>query len=359
MLEVPDYSVMLYDLSDQPIMDISQICTFKLSLVLNDVNTLSLAIDLVQFERLCITTGLNPRNIIYPMKTEIKVIRNGIALFGGIIASVDTELSEDRWTMSVGADSYLQYFSRRYINKNYTNTDRSDIAWDAINTVQSVAYGNLGITRGTTAPTFNSDLTNDYQDVKYIIQRYTYAKPTTYDFEITPFKVFNTYLRLGSDRPDIELVYPQNIVSIKIPRASDSLANRIIGFGSGIGEERIQTIQQDITSQMTYRILERKQTFNSVEDLTTLVQNTSGVLDNSRAVLVLPDVVTNGTFFNPSDVRVGDSIKLRVDSSLFNNDIDGMVRIYKQEIDVDQNYNETINLGFYNPNAGGEIEDDS
>lgn len=358
MLNAPEYSIVLYDLSNQPVMDISRFVTLTWTPVLNDVHTLSFEIDLVQFEKQCAAIGALPRNLIYPQRTEVKMSRNGIQLFGGIISHADSTLGENGANLSVQADSYIHYFSTRYISKNYLNTDRSDIAWDAINTVQSIPNGDLGVTRGVHTPTYNSDLTSDYQDVKYIIQRYTYAKPVTYDFEITPDKVFNTYLRLGSDKPEIELVYPQNIVSMGVPRSSDSLANKIIGFGSGIGEERIQTIQEDSISKITYRIKERKVTFNSVKESGTLIQNTQGVLEQSTGVLVIPNVKVNPGELDISNVKVGDSVYVRVDGSTYNNDVNGLLRIFKMTVNVNEDINEDISLDFYNPNAGGEVEEE-
>lgn len=358
MLNAPEYSVVLYDLNNQPVMDISRFVTLSWESVLNDIHKLSFTIDLIQFEKQCAAINATPRNLIYPQRTEVKMSRNGELLFGGIISHADSSLEENGAQLSVQADSYLQYFATRFISKNYTNTDRSDIAWDAIDTVQGIPNGDLGVTRGVWTPTFNSDLTNDYQDVKYIIQRYTYAKPTTYDFEITPDKVFNTYLRLGSDKPEIELVYPQNIVSMGVPRSSDSLANKIIGMGSGIGEERIETVEEDATSQITYRIKEKKVTFNSVEEQTTLEQNTQGVLEQSTGVLVIPNVKVRGDDFDISNIKVGDSVFVRVDGSTYNDDVNGLLRIFKMSVSVDENMNEDISIDFYNPNAGGEIEEE-
>lgn len=356
MLDIPEWTVSLYDLNNQEVMDISRFVSLKLNLKLNDVSTCEFSLDLVQFERACAAINAHPRNILYPAKTEIRVSRNGNALFGGIIAKADSNFNENDAQLDVAADSYLQYFATRLLNKSYISTDRSQIAWDAINEVQSVAYGDLGITQGNLATTFNSDLTCDYRDVKSIIQLYTYAQPTTYDFEITPDKVFNTYSHLGSNRPEYELTYPGNIARLGIPRSSDTLFNKIVGIGSGIGEERIQTIKEDAISQATYRVRESKQTFNSVERQDTLEENTEGFLNQSTGVLVLPNVTIQSDAIDLDVVRVGDSLPVRCENSTFNDDLNGMFRIYGMEISVDEQSFETITLDFYKPDAGGELE---
>lgn len=357
MLDIPEWTVVLYDLTGNPVMDISKFVRLSLDLKLNDNSTLSFTIDLEQFEKLCAGIGATPRNLIYPAKTEVKVYRNGVALFGGIIATADSTLSEDTKSLDITADSYLQYFAKRFVSKTYTNTDRSQIAWDAINTVQSVTNGNLGVTQGTLATIFNSDLTCDFRDVKSIIQLYTYAQPSVYDFEITPDKVFNTYERLGSDKPEVVLAYPENVVSMKIPRSSDTLYNKVIGLGSGIGDERIQSIQEDADSQAIYRVQEYKTTFNSVIIQGTLDENTKGVLEQSRAVLVLPELSVRGSALDISSVFVGDSITVRTYDQTYNDDVNALLRIYGLTVNVDENISENISVNFYKPDNGGEIEE--
>lgn len=357
MLDIPEWTVILYDVNDNDIMDISKFVNITLDLKLNDVSTLQFEIDLVQFESLCASVGALPRNVLYPALTEVKVYRNENPIFGGIVANVTSSLGQNSSTLSVTADSYIQYFATRLLSKTYTSTDRSQIAWDAIDTVQSLTNGDLGVTQGTLATIFDSDLTADFRDVKSIIQLYTYAQPTTYDFEITHDKVFNTYTHLGSTRPEYELNYPGNIVSLTLPRSSDTLFNRVVGLGSGIGEERLQTIQSDAASQATYRVRESKQLYSSVIEQGTLEQNTQGFLEQSKGVLVLPDVKINADAIDLDVVRVGDTLPVKVIEGTYNNDLDGSFRIYQMNITVDENAFETISLSFYNPDLGGELGD--
>lgn len=356
-LNVDEWTLVLLDLNGQEVVDISRFTTFTLDLKLNENSTLQFDIDLEQFERLCEGINVEPRGALYPQKTEVKVYLNGEALFGGIIATVNSSYQKDGKSLSCSADSYIQYFSRRFVNKVYTNTDRSAIAWDAIDTVQSVANGDLGVTQGSLVSIFNSDLTCDFRDVKSIVQLYTYAVPATYDFEITPDKVFNTYDRLGSDRPDIELVYPGNVDSVGVPRSSDSLANKVIGLGAGIGVERLQTIKENSESQVTYRVVESKAMFNSVERLNTLEENTEGVLLESYETLVIPNVKPRQGEINLNEVKVGDSIRFMMLGQRYDDDVNGMFRIYNIKVTVDENSNQDITLDFYKPDNGGGLSE--
>ena len=200
-------------------------------------------------------------------------------------------------------------------------------------------------------------MTADYRDVKSIIQLYTYAQPVTYDFEITPDKVFNTYLQMGTFRPEIQLVYPYNIKTMRIPRSSDSLYNQIIGIGSGIGSERIQTIVKDIPSQIRYRVRENKVLYNSVIRQETLIENTTGELAQSLNVLELPTITVPADVLDLDIVRVGDSIYVKCSGSTYNNDLDGMFRIYQMDISISDDRSEDVSLKFYNPAGSGALTD--
>lgn len=365
-LDIPDYSVELYDIFGNYVLDISRFVEPDIELKLNDADVVTFNLDLVQFTRLCQSVGLLPRNVLYPLKTQCLVRRNGKILTGGRVSIANTAKSEDGLkTLAVTVDGYLNYFAKRYVTNNWVATERSDIAWEAIDMAQSVPNGDLGVVRGVHAITYDSDLTADYQDVKSIIQRYTYAQPVTYDFEIALsvvggniVKTFNTYGRKGSDRPEIELVDPQNIGSLAVQRSGDSVANKVIGLGSGIGDSRLQSIQEDGNSQLTYLVHEQKQLFNTVSKQETLDENTLGLLDNSRNVLATFSCVAEPGAIDLDVVGVGDSLTCRVENDAYNDDINGLYRIYSLKIQVDRERKEVITPSFYNPNAGGELTDD-
>lgn len=365
-LVIPEYTIELWDINGNYVLDISRFVAPDITLKLNDADVVTFNVDHKQFTQLCADVQLVPRNVLYPAKTEVIVRRNGNVLTGGTVGIANTTKDESGTKIiSVTVDGYDKYFAKRHVKRNWVATDRSDIAWQAIDEVQSVPNGDYGVVRGVHTATYPSDLTADYADVKSIIQRYTYAQPTTYDYEFTPsivagniIKTFNTWLRKGSDRPNIELVDPQNIATMNIKRSSDSLANKIIGLGAGIGDERIESLPEDATSQANYLVQEKKQLWNSVINQDTLDENAEGVLENSRGVLVTFDGSVEPGAIDLDVVSVGDSLSVRILDDAYNDDINGMYRIYQLKISVDLNRKETITPSFYNPGAGGEITDD-
>lgn len=364
-LEIPDYTVELWDINGNYVLDISRFAELDITLKLNDSDIVTFEIDLVQFTNLCQSVGLTPRNVLYPLKTQCIIRRDGLILTGGRVSICDTDKSEDGVkTLNVTVDGYEQFFARRFVSQTWAATDRSQIAWEAISAVQSVPNGDLGVVRGVHEDTYPSDLVADYMSVKDIIQKYTHVLPTTYDFEIAVdvvageiTKTFNTYLTKGSARPNIRLVDPRNITTFAVNRSGDTMANKVIGLGSGEPGTRVESIQEDSDSQTAYLVQESKELFSSVSDQDTLDDDTQGVLAASREVLATFSCVAKAGTIDPNVVKPGDSLYCRVESDPYNDDIVGMYRIYTLQIKVDRERKEIITPSFYNPNTGGELEE--
>lgn len=357
-VNVPDYTIELWDINGQPVADITRLCSnISFSWKLNDAEQINLTLDLVQFEKLCLKIGSNPRVVLFAGRTEIKIKRNGSYIIAGQVVKTDFTIGIDGSKIEISADGYLNYFLQRFTNLTFTNKDRSQIAWDVINGTQSATYGDFGITQGTLATTSNSDRTCDYDEIKDVITDYTWqAGGANYDFEFTPSKVFNTYLRKGSDKPEVRLTYPQNIADLAVSIDASTLANRIIGIGSGIGDERIESIKSHATSQSKYRTREKKALFNSVLVQATLDNNTQGVLDIYNESLEVPDVTLNNGVVDLNTLETGDAVFVKIENHSYFTGVEGMYRINQINVSLDDNNAETVKLKFYNPKDGGALE---
>lgn len=491
-LNTPEYTIEVWDINGVYVMDISDLIatSLRISLEVNVVEDITFSIDLVQFEERCKSIGANPRSIIEPYRTDIKIRRNGEYLCGGQVVQLNINFNQQETNkIEIRCTGYLNYFRDRYISGVYQNMTYAQIArqlitdtqsvpnlitngkfytdtagwtaisagyisWDSVNghdyagclyasnttagntyagarwstsllagvtytatfwLKATVATGNIyitsepSITQGTTAVSntnwnqyivtwtqgsnstyfdiktdsgatvnfylddvvltssldvpayFNFGVTlgvdeasatqqndrirtYDIQNVKDGITNLTTLEEDNFDFQFTANKVFNIYTRLGSDRNDIELVYPQNITSIVVLRDAGTLANRIIGLGSGIGSERLETVATSYNSAVSYRIRERIETFNSVQRMDTLNENTFGKLSTYEDIYEVPSIVVEANHLDLNDVQLGDSINVRIDNSDFVTTIDGMYRIMKMDINVDPNFNENVSL---------------
>jgi hypothetical protein len=492
ILNTPEYTVEVWDINGVFVMDVSDIIatSLRISTRINAVEDISFSIDLVQFEKRCAAVGANPRSILEPYRTDIRIRRNNEYLVGGQVVQTNINFNQqDTNKIEVKCTGYLNYFKDRFVNVVYRDLTYAEIAralitetqsvpnlisnahfyddiggwtaigsgyvaWDALEgrdykgslyssnstgtTVYAgarysigllagvtytltywlkatVASGNIyvtsqtGVNVGTTAiantnwnmytvswtqgldstyvdiksdtgatvnfylddvrltssldlpayydfgvtlgvdnaSAFQEDTrqrTYDIQNVKDGIVNLTKLENDNFDFEFTADKVFNVYLRLGSDKPEVELVYPQNISSIKVNRDASTLANKIIGLGSGIGAERLETHAVSYTSAAAYRIRERTETFNSVQEQSTLDANTIGKLTIYQDIYEVPAITVDANHLDINNVKLGDAISVRVDGSTFVTSIDGMYRIVGMTINVDTNFNEAISL---------------
>lgn len=350
-LDIPEYTIEIWDINGVVVADVSNIIATQLSMTfsLNDIEEINFAIDLVQFETLCDQIGANPKSILEPYRTEIRVSRNGSYICGAQVvqAQVNFNNSENN-KIEIKATGYLNYFKDRFITTNYNGMTYAEISRQLIQDTQAQTNGDFGVTLGidTASPSQQDDRERNYdlQNIKDAIINLTKLENDNFDFSFSPDKTFNIYSRLGSDKPGVELVYPQNVTSMNVERDASTLANKIIGIGSGIGEERLESIATDTNSAISYRIRERVELFSSIELQSTLDENTSGKL------LIYKDIYEKVTLdvepgeLDINNVIVGDAITVRVDGSTFVDNVNGLYRIIKMSVNVDINLNEVVSL---------------
>lgn len=206
---------------------------------------------------------------------------------------------------------------------------------------------NLNVAVGTnTASTFPKTRERNYQlqNVKDALINFTNLAEDSIDFDFSPDRTFNVYARKGSDKLDIEAVYPGNIHSMNINRSAANLANKILNIGSGIGDERVQVTTEDNDSRTTYGTREKVVTDSNVSLVETLRQQGNGLLKIYKDPTNLPKVVICDGSINPSNVQVGDSILVRVEKDDYLGTINGVYRIYNYQVSVDENMVETVTL---------------
>jgi hypothetical protein len=361
-LDIPEYTVELWSSTGVYMADVSTILKSGLRIVmpLNDVEQVDFSLDLVQFEEKCARIGALPRNILDPYRTEVKIKRNGAYLLGTQVVQAQINLNnQGANTIEVRSTGYLNLFKDRYITPgvspsgsslNYTGRTYAELAQRLIIDTQSQTNGSQGVTLGPDEASLLQSMTRtraedyDNQNVKDGILNLTKLESDNFDFRFTWDKRFECFDRIGEDKPDIELVYPQNIVSMTIVRDASTLANKITGIGSGMGEERLTDTEIDATSALTYGVREKIELFNSVSNQATLDTNVNGLLPFYKDIYEIPAInVTNGAI-NPGEVVVGDAVQVRVEESTFVTSINDMYRIIEMSINLSNNMEENISL---------------
>lgn len=504
ILKIPSYSVELWSNTGVYVADVSDIIATDLSMsfALNDVEQIAFSLDLVQFEAKCKRIGAEPRNILDPYRTEVRIRRDDFYLVGGQVVYVQANFNNQSANIiEVRCTGYLNYFKDRYITpgkgpsknaalyvnrtyaqlarqlitdtqssynyvvnnsfeadltgwsytgqsggsilrntaafytspaslsvngptttsgtriaryslllkkgnsydvtawvrKNNTNTSSnisvylygqesiigsptqvSGAIWTKLSmtfspTVDITGVGfqsadgdflidditieltgdnslrrNFGVTLGVDTASATQDSTrsriNDYDDqnVKEGIINLTKLESDNFDFKFTHDKVFNIYSRLGSDKPEIELVYPQNIYSMNVSRDASTLGNKIMGIGSGMGEERLESTAVDGTSALAYKVREKIPLFNNVSTQSVLDNNVVGTLHEYTFLYEKLALSLHSNVINPAEVNVGDAVTIRVDGSTFINNVFGLYRITAMDIHVNINSSEDI-----------------
>lgn len=208
------------------------------------------------------------------------------------------------------------------------------------------ALNDMKVTLGTNTTTGQSNRTMNYelQNVKDAIMELTEMQTDNFDFEFTPDRVFNVMDRKGSDKVEIEAVYPGNIHSMTIERSAANMANKIYNLGSGIGDERLEYLGYSTPSRQTYGTREAVLVNSNVDRMDTLIAQAEGEIALRKEPTDLPQVVVRDGSINPSNTQVGDAIIVRVENDDFLGTINGLYRILKYDLTVDDNNVEQVSL---------------
>jgi hypothetical protein len=303
----------------------------------------------VQFERKCARIGAEPRTILEPYKTEVRIKRNDAYLIGAQVVQLQANFNSSAAnSIEVKCTGYLNYFKDRYVSEEYTGMTYAEIAAQLITDTQDQANGDFGVTLGVDEASEDQSASRernyDLQEVKDGIQNLTKLESDNFEFQFTHDKVFNMYTRLGSDKPGVLLTYPLNITNMSVIRDASTLANKIYTIGSGIGEERLQITTVDTTSAIDYKIREKKIIYNSVNDMDTLQENALGDIPIYKDIYEMPTLNVSTEALDLNEVGLGDAVTVSVEGSTFIDNIDGLYRIVGIAVNVSKNNQENIAL---------------
>lgn len=319
----------------------------KFTIKRNDSEELEFTLDVKAFEAHCVAAGRDPEATLVPYVTDVRVKRLGSYLFGVQVVDIAYTFNEGGASMVVKSTGFLDLFRDRYITKNYTAEEATEIARDMLDETQ-VVYGDWGVVNGPEQYNTGVDRDRNYidQNIKDALQNLTDLIDGKFDFAFTYDRKFNTYEMQGTYRPNMRLTYPYNIKSITTPKTALNLFNYTIGLGSGFGEETVRSEggdAQDTDSRLNYGTRMRIVSFNSVADQTVLDQNTAAENDRTKNLLILPKLTVSGEFLDLSSVWVGDRIPVEVQGhpSLPLNDV---YRIEQITCTLDENDSESIDL---------------
>lgn len=365
------YEIELWSAAGSRVADISHLAkNRRYTIQRNEAEQLSFDLDIFAFEDYCLNVlgGVNPRTLIEPYVTDVKVKRNGTYLFGAQVVDVSFNLTpasssassgsggaqdeSGNYLVSVSCDGYLNLFKDRYVTETYTATERTTIAANIITATQATTNGDVGVTIASPlyATGLVSDRTYAQDNVKTKLQELAALTDAPYDFSFTADKVFTCYAQQGARRFDMNLIYGgplSNVAGLSLDRSAANLYNYIYGIGSGSGDVALTSEQGDTTSQLDYYRREYIDQFSTVIEQQTLEDDVAADLALHKDILALPKVtitsmeIPAGTF-----VSVGDRIPLQVLEHTWLDFVTGLYRVEEIDVALDENDFETITLTF-------------
>lgn len=257
-------------------------------------------------------------------------------------SSLNTSWETYTLTWTQGVDSnYLDIKSEGNVDFWVDNV----VLNDNINTAQNRNFGvTLGYDFASNSQETNRIRNYDLQNIKDGIINLTKLENDNFEFQFTADKRYDVYTKLGSTKPNIEFVYPQNITSMSARRSAQGLFNQVTGVGAGIGSERLESLQFDKNSAAVYRARETVELFNSVSTQGVLDNNVTGYLSLSKDLYDIISVNISNNEFDLNEIKLGDVIYIRVDGSTYVDFVNSFYRIIEINVNVSQNMEERVKL---------------
>lgn len=344
---VPKYEFELW-VNGKQVGDISKLAKNRnFTLTRNAAEELNFSLNVTAFEAYCKNLGAAPLAILEDYVTDIRVKRNGNYLFGVQVVDQEFTLNDKGIDVNVKATGFLDLLKDRYVTKNYSGVERVAIAQDLIATTQAGdPTNNFGIILGTNQ--YNTGLIDSVrtytdQNVRDALINLTNLSDGNFDFRFNYDRSFETFGKIGSDRPNTKFIYPYNVTGGTIPRTAANLFNYIIGIGSGFGTQALRAETADGASRANYGTRQKIVTFNSVSVQDTLDQNAYGYLQLVKSILLLPKLDVSGQFANLDYLSVGDRVPIAVDGHTML-PINDTYRIEQLQVHLDDNDAETVSI---------------
>ncbi len=270
----PTYTIELWTSTGSRVADISrQAHNRSFTIERNEAEEITFDLDLFDWQNYCAAAAIDAAAVLTPYQADVKVLRNGVYLFGTQIVAHTLNVGSD-YTMSTGASSrssgsfsptitvtctgYLNLFKDRYLTNTYSGAERCYVAGNLITLAQGQTNGNVGVTLGTLYSTSTTDVTRTLarDNVKTYLQSLTQLADGRFDFSFDYMRQFRTWQQIGSKRTDVAFTYggpASNVIGLYLEQSATSLYNQIIGLGSGFGADQLisdPALSSNIVSQL-------------------------------------------------------------------------------------------------------------
>lgn len=312
----------------------------------NEADEIAWEVDLAEFEAYCRRIGVNPRSLLVNAQTEVKIRRGQSYLSAGQVVYFEPRITSEAQVMSIRATGFFNLLQRRYIPyRDFAAIDGTDIAWSIIDETQAQPNGDFGFTRGTYDSVGLYNKTYVRENVKDALQELTKSETRPFDIEITHDKVVNMPATLGSNRPEIIFEFPGNIIELSLPSDATGLANQVIVFGADSNTGDVVAPEDDGDSQITYGLAQKLLSLSTKDVDSTLADRAQAELSAWSTPAEIPSIVVDGNrapFI--TDYNIGDRVRVKFGKYDSISHINGMYRIEKYELTINEEDEERVNL---------------
>ena len=311
--------------------------SFSFSEELNNDRYAMITFDRQTLREIAEKYGKNPLYVLSNTYRELYIYdEDDNLIYGGYISDLQfSRGNSEEGNMEVASKGFFSLLNKRFTNslREYASEDLSDIAWDLINYTQGLTYGNFGITRGTDPTTRNAQRTYKYKKICDAILAMSNAETQNgFDFEITNNKVFNVYYPAkGTQRKNIVFEDENNILNYSIRKPFiDSMANQVIVFGEGFGEDSIVEVRDaENAFKNAFYLLQDAVSEKDVRVAETLQEKGDKYLSQNKYPQPSVSITCDYEVINYNEFSLGDWVKLKI----ANWGINALYRVEKRGLD--------------------------
>ena len=253
--------------------------------------------------------------------------------------------SEGNNWVTIYCYGWLERLNHRFTGalREFDAVDAGQIAWTLIEETQADSYGDFGITKGEIEATMNRDRKYYNQNIMEAIINLSDVL-SGFDFEITDDMVFNIKNIIGEDKTNsIVLEYGKNIKNARIIEDFIQPTNRAIVLGEATDEDNLQRVEiDDKDLQEENKLRESLLSEMDVSDILTLEDKGYAMIDKYGTALLKLDIDLLEKGPNISNFGLGDMIKVKINSGIY--DIDEDYRVFEWEVGFDDNNVEKLSL---------------
>lgn len=131
-LKTVSYDIEIWDWKTNTyVADISTILNSDLDIewTLNDVESVTFSIDLIQFEEKCRDMGVTPAEVLTPYVHDIRIRRNGEYIIGAQVVETNFQINNDSpASIQVKCTGFLNLFKDQYITESWSGYTYAQIA---------------------------------------------------------------------------------------------------------------------------------------------------------------------------------------------------------------------------------------